>query len=165
MQDPRGYSERIFNVLFSERLARCCGPPCRYPAVMQAFFDAGLRGEFYIIGQPIANDRVRVLRKDRVILDEARTDLQRAWARTQLRMAKLARQPGCAEQEFCPPQPMPPIPACTMRRASTSTPNCRALHRQRQASARRGAARAGRHGQVEMAAAFDAAGLPRSTCT
>ncbi|OHE60381.1 MAG: phosphoribosylformylglycinamidine synthase, partial [Thiobacillus sp. GWE1_62_9] len=72
MQDPRGYSERIFNVLFSEEAGALLQVRrSDTQAVMQAFFAAGLRGEFYIIGQPNALDRVRVLRRERVILDEA----------------------------------------------------------------------------------------------
>src|SRR5512139_121438 len=84
----RGYSERIFNVLFSEEAGALLQVRrADTQGVMQAFFDAGLRAEFYVIGQLDANDRVRVLRKERVILDEARTHLQSAWARTSYEMA------------------------------------------------------------------------------
>jgi len=64
MQDHAAYSERIFNVLLSEERGALLQVPVPIPSGMQAFFDAGLRGEFYIIGQPIANDRRGVLGKD-----------------------------------------------------------------------------------------------------
>ncbi|HMA12271.1 MAG TPA: phosphoribosylformylglycinamidine synthase subunit PurQ, partial [Steroidobacteraceae bacterium] len=156
----RGYSERIFNVLFSEEAGALLQVRrADTQGVMQAFFDAGLRAEFYVVGQPNALDRVRVLRKDSVILDEARTDLQSAWARTSHEMAKLRDNPACAEQEFA-------------RNADASDPGLRyALgfdaqddvaapfiakgKRPRVAVLRE----QGVNGQVEMAAAFDAAGF------
>ncbi|HWR76145.1 MAG TPA: phosphoribosylformylglycinamidine synthase, partial [Thiobacillus sp.] len=99
--DEAGYSARIFNVLFNEEAGAVLQTRrADTQAVMQAFIDAGLRGEFYVIGQVNALDRVRVLREDRPILDEARTDLQSAWARTSYEMAKRRDNPACAEQEF-----------------------------------------------------------------
>ncbi len=160
MADPRGYSERVFNVLFSEE----AGAMLQIrrddtQAVMQTFFDAGLRGEFYIIGQPVANDRVRVLRRERVVIDEARTDLQSAWAHTSYEMAKLRDNPVCAGQEFAHNA------AATdpgLRYAPTFDPNddvaapfIASGKRPRVAVLRE----QGVNGQVEMAAAFDAAGF------
>ncbi|MBW8371657.1 MAG: phosphoribosylformylglycinamidine synthase, partial [Thiobacillus sp.] len=160
MQDPRGYSERIFNVLFSEEAGALLQVRrSDTQAVMQAFFDAGLRGEFYIIGQPNALDRVRVLRKERVILDEARPDLQRAWARTSYEMAKLRDNPACAEQEFAAHADVADpglryAPSFDIKEdiaapfiATGKRPRVAVLREQ------------GVNGQVEMAAAFDAAGL------
>src|SRR5574340_150874 len=104
MQDPRGYSERMFNVLFSEEAGAVLQVRrADTQAGLLAFFDAGLRGEFYIIREPSANDRVRVSRRECVIVDEARTELQRAWARTGYELAKLRDNPACAEQEFAAP--------------------------------------------------------------
>src|SRR3569623_1279129 len=159
MQDPRGYSERIFNVLFSEEAGAVLQVRrSDTQTVMQAFFDAGLRGEFYIVGQPNGADRVRILRKERVILDEARVDLQQAWARTSHDMAKLRDNPACAEQELA-------------RNADVADPGLRYAVtfdvdediaapfiargiRPREAVLRE----QGVNGQVEKAAAFDAAG-------
>ncbi|MEW6253310.1 MAG: phosphoribosylformylglycinamidine synthase subunit PurQ, partial [Planctomycetota bacterium] len=158
--DPRGYSERIFNVLFSEEAGAVLQVRrSDTRAVMDAFFAAGLRGELYIIGTPDASDRVRVLRRDRVILDEARTELQQAWARTSYEMAKLRDNPACAEQEFA-------------RHADAADPGLRyapsfavdddvaapyiATGRRPRVAVLR---EQGVNGQVEMAAAFDAAGF------
>ncbi|AAZ96582.1 phosphoribosylformylglycinamidine synthase [Thiobacillus denitrificans ATCC 25259] len=160
LKDPCGYSERIFNVLFSEEAGAVLQVRrADSAAVMQAFFDAGLRGEFYIIGHPAASDRVRVLRRGRVILDEARSDLQSAWARTSYEMAKLRDNPVCAEQEFArnadadePGLYYAPsfdvdddiaVPFV----ASGKRPRVAVLREQ------------GVNGQVEMAAAFDSAGF------
>ncbi|MGA9163980.1 MAG: phosphoribosylformylglycinamidine synthase, partial [Thiobacillus sp.] len=94
-------SQRIFNVLFNEEAGAVLqvrrGDT---QAVMQAFMDADLRGEFHVIGQLNANDRLRILRDGKPIFDEARTDLQSTWARTSYEMAKLRDNPACAGQEF-----------------------------------------------------------------
>ncbi len=160
MQDPRGYSERMFNVLFSEEAGAVLQVRrADTQAVMQAFFDAGLRGEFYIIGEPSANDRVRVSRRECVIVDEARTELQRAWARTGYEMAKLRDNPACAEQEFAAHAD---AGAPGLRYAprfdvddDVAAPFIGTGRRPRVAVLRE----QGVNGQVEMAAAFDAAGF------
>jgi phosphoribosylformylglycinamidine synthase len=155
-----GYSRRIFNVLFSEEAGAVLQVrQSDAQAVMQAFFDAGLRGEFFIIGQTNDLDRLRVMREGRLVFDEARTDLQSAWARTSYEMAKLRDNPACAEQEFA-------------RHADAADPG---LHYQLGFEATQDIAapfiaggkrprlavlrEQGVNGQVEMAAAFDAAGF------
>ncbi len=160
MRDPRGYSERIFNVLFSEEAGALLQVRrSDTQAVMQAFFDVGLRGEFYIIGQPSASDRVRVMRRERVILDEARTDLQRAWARTSYEMAKLRDNPACAEQEFAThadaADPGQRYALSFDANDDVAAPFIASGKRPRVAVLRE----QGVNGQVEMAAAFDAAGF------
>ncbi len=160
MRDPRGYSERIFNVLFSEEAGAVLqvrrGDT---QAVMQAFFDAGLRGEFYIIGEPVASDRVRVSRRERVVIDEARTDLKRAWARTSHEMARLRDNPACAEQEFAlhadAADPGQRYALSFDVNEDVAAPFIARGARPRVAVLRE----QGVNGQVEMAAAFDAAGF------
>ena len=160
MQDPRGYSERIFNVLFSEEAGALLQVRrSDTQAVMQAFFDAGLRGEFFIVGQPLENDRVRVLRRERLILDEARSELQSAWARTSYEMAKLRDNPACAEQEYAT-QADADDPGLRYALGfdandDIAAPFIATGKRPRVAVLRE----QGVNGQVEMAAAFDAAGF------
>jgi len=155
-----GYSARIFNVLFNEEAGAVLQiRRTDTQAVMQAFIDAGLRGEFYVVGQPNALDRVRVLREDRVILDEARTDLQCAWARTSYEMAKLRDNPACAEQEFArhadaADPGLRYAPSFDID-ADVAAPFIATGKRPRVAVLRE----QGVNGQVEMAAAFDAAGF------
>jgi phosphoribosylformylglycinamidine synthase len=126
---------------------------------MEAFFDAGLRGEFYIIGQPVPSDRVRVLRRERVILDEARTELQSAWARTSYEIARLRDNPACAEQEFAAHAEVadPGLRYALSFDANddVAAPFIATGKRPRVAVLRE----QGVNGQVEMAAAFDAAGF------
>ena len=157
---PGDVSQRIFNVLFSEE----AGAVLQVrrddtEAVMQTFLDAGLRGEFHVIGQPNMSDRLRLLRGGQAFFDEARTALQSAWARTSYEMAKLRDNPVCAEQEFAqhvdasdPGLRYSPsfdiasdIAAPFI--ASGKRPRIAVLREQ------------GVNGQVEMAAAFDAAGF------
>ncbi len=159
-KDPRGYSERIFSVLFSEEAGALLQVRrADTQAVMEAFFAAGLRGEFYIVGGPRSDDRVRVLRRERVILDEARVDLQRTWARTSYEMAKLRDNPACAEQEYgAHADAADPGLRYSLGfdvNEDVAAPYIASGKRPRIAVLRE----QGVNGQVEMAAAFDAAGF------
>ncbi|PKO68502.1 MAG: phosphoribosylformylglycinamidine synthase, partial [Betaproteobacteria bacterium HGW-Betaproteobacteria-17] len=157
---PGDVTQRIFNVLFSEEAGAVLqvrrGDT---QAVMQAFLDAGLRGEFHVIGQPNTADRLRVLRGGQVVFDQTRAALQSAWARTSYEMAKLRDNPVCAEQEFArhadagdPGLHYAPgfdldLDVAAPFIASGKRPRVAVLREQ------------GVNGQVEMAAAFDAAGF------
>ena len=153
-------SQRIFNVLFNEE----AGAVLQVrrddtQAVMRAFMDAGLRGEFHVIGQPNACDRLRLLRGDQAFFDEARTALQSAWARTSYEMAKLRDNPACAEQEFAQHADAADpglryAPGFDVD-ADIAAPFIASGKRPRIAVLRE----QGVNGQVEMAAAFDAAGF------
>ena len=153
-------SQRIFNVLFNEE----AGAVLQVrrddtQAVMQAFMDAGLRGELHVIGQPNACDRLRLLRGDQAFFDEARTALQSAWARTSYEMAKLRDNPACAEQEFAQHADAADpglryAPSFDVD-ADIAAPFIASGKRPRIAVLRE----QGVNGQVEMAAAFDAAGF------
>jgi len=158
--DEAGYSPRIFNVLFSEEAGAVLQVRrADTQAVMQAFIDAGLRGAFYVIGQVNETDRVRVLREDRLILDETRTELQSAWARTSYEMAKLRDNPACAEQEFARHADASDPGLCYAPSFDVTddiaAPYVATGKRPRMAVLRE----QGVNGQVEMAAAFDAAGF------
>jgi phosphoribosylformylglycinamidine synthase len=153
-------SQRIFNVLFNEEAGAVLqvrrGDT---QAVLQAFMDAGLRGEFHVIGQPNACDRLRLLRGEQVFFDEARTALQSAWARTSYEMAKLRDNPVCAEQEFAQHADgadpgLRYAPGFDVD-ADIAAPFIASGKRPRIAVLRE----QGVNGQVEMAAAFDAAGF------
>ncbi|HET9463487.1 MAG TPA: phosphoribosylformylglycinamidine synthase, partial [Thiobacillus sp.] len=153
-------TQRIFNVLFNEEAGAVLQVRCSdTQTVMQAFFDAGLRGEFHVIGQPNTADRLRLLRGDKVFFDEARTDLQRAWARTSYEMAKLRDNPTCAEQAFsthadAADPGLRYAPSFDID-ADIAAPFIATGKRPRVAVLRE----QGVNGQVEMAAAFDAAGF------
>ncbi|MDP2197609.1 MAG: phosphoribosylformylglycinamidine synthase [Sulfurimicrobium sp.] len=99
---PSGsYSSRIFGVLFNEELGAVLQVRrADTPAVMQAFFDAGMRSEFHVIGALNHEDRLRILRSEVEVFSESRVELQRAWSETTSQMQKLRDNPECAQQEF-----------------------------------------------------------------
>ncbi len=155
-----GHTPRIFNVLFNEEAGAVMQVRrADTQAVMQAFIEAGLRGAFYIIGHPNDIDRMRVLRENRLILDEARIDLQGTWARTSFEMAKLRDNPACAEQEFAThadaDDPGLHYALGFDAQEDIAAPFIASGKRPRVAVLRE----QGVNGQVEMAAAFDAAGF------
>ncbi|MHB8916306.1 MAG: phosphoribosylformylglycinamidine synthase subunit PurQ, partial [Thiobacillus sp.] len=125
----------------------------------RAFTDAGLGDACYLIGAPNSMDRLRVMRGRQLVLDETRTDLQNAWARTSYEMAKLRDNPGCAAQEFATHGDADD-PGLSYTLTFDSTEDIAAPYivsgvRPRVAVLRE----QGVNGQVEMAAAFDAAGF------
>jgi phosphoribosylformylglycinamidine synthase len=95
------YTSRLFGILFNEELGGVLQVRrADTKAVMEACFQAGLRDEFYVIGQLNKKDRIRVLREGRRVFDEARSDLLAAWSETSYRMQALRDNPDCARQEF-----------------------------------------------------------------
>jgi phosphoribosylformylglycinamidine synthase len=153
-------THRIFNVLFNEEAGAILQVRrADTQAVMRAFIDADLRGEFHVIGQPTAAGRIRILREGVAFYDAARVDLQRIWARTGYEMAKLRDNPACAEQEYathadatdpglrCAPVFDPAEDIAAPAIVTGKRPRVAILREQ------------GVNGHVEMAAAFDAAGF------
>jgi phosphoribosylformylglycinamidine synthase len=95
------YSSRIFGVLFNEELGVVLQVRrADTPAVMQTFFDAGMRSEFHVIGSLNPDDRLCILRNEVEVFSESRVDLQRAWSETTFHMQKMRDNPECAQQEF-----------------------------------------------------------------
>jgi phosphoribosylformylglycinamidine synthase len=155
-----GHSDRAFAVLFNEE-AGCVLQLRREHtgAVLQAFIAAGLRDAFHVIGEPNGLDRVRIVRLGKPVFDESRVDLMRAWAETSYRIAALRDNPACAQQEYdrlldtndpglhfeLGFDPREDIAAPFI--ATGARPRVAILREQ------------GVNGQVEMAAAFDAAGF------
>jgi phosphoribosylformylglycinamidine synthase len=112
-----------------------------------------------VIGALRDDERIRFSYAGQPVLDENRVDLQRAWAETSYRMQAIRDNPACAEQEFATlldagdpgmrarlefdPGENPAAPMI----ARGSRPGVAILREQ------------GVNGQLEMAAAFDAAGF------
>ncbi len=70
-------------------------------AAVRALFDrAGIGDLLFDIGRPIAADRVSVSFGGKVVIDAARTALQRAWSETSWQMQRLRDNPDCADQEY-----------------------------------------------------------------
>jgi phosphoribosylformylglycinamidine synthase len=126
-------------------------------AFVRGAHDAGIAAT--IIGKPAAGARVRVLRHGRVLLDESRVDLHRAWSSTTHAMQVLRDNPVAVEQEYArlldasepgmaphlTYDPDDDIAAAYVARGAR--PRVAILREQ------------GVNGQVEMAAAFDRAGF------
>jgi phosphoribosylformylglycinamidine synthase len=101
MLTEEDYTSRIFNVLFAEEAGAVLQVRrADTAAVMQAFIDAGLRAEFHVIGEPNDSDRLRILRDGRALFDAPRATLAGAWSRTSFEIARLRDNPACAEDEF-----------------------------------------------------------------
>jgi phosphoribosylformylglycinamidine synthase len=66
--------------------------------VIAAFHAAGLRCA--PIGRPTSDGRIRIERDGKVLSDESRIDLHRAWSRTSHAMQRLRDNPESADQEF-----------------------------------------------------------------
>ena len=153
-------NEPLIDTLFNEE-AGAVLQVRRYDTfeVIRAFTDAGLGDACYLIGAPNSLDRVRVMRGGHLALNETRTDLQSAWARTSYEMARLRDNPGCAEQEFATHSDADdPGLSYTLTfdpSEDIAAPYIHSGVRPRVAVLRE----QGVNGQVEMAAAFDAAGF------
>ena len=95
------YTSRLFGILFNEELGAVIQVRRNDTrAIMDAILEADLRDEFYIIGSPNKDDRIRILREGVAVFDQARADLLAAWSETSYRMQALRDNPDCAEQEF-----------------------------------------------------------------
>ena len=152
--------EDVQAILFNEELGAVLQVRhCDTDTVLETLRDAGLGHHSHVIGTLNETDRVTITLAGKTVFDEARVDLQRAWAETSYRMQALRDNPGCAQQEYDslldPDDPgIQPVlsfdpeenPAAPMI-ASGARPEVAILREQ------------GVNGQIEMAAAFDAAGF------
>lgn len=68
--------------------------------IIQSFADVGLTHCLHKLGKINAADRLIVHHGKEIILNEARIDLQRTWAETSYKMAALRDNPECAQSEF-----------------------------------------------------------------
>lgn len=98
---PGQYTNRIYHVLFNEELGAVLQVRrSDTPEVMEAFFEAGLRSEFHVIGTLNGVDRVEIVRNELPLFNEARPDLQKAWSETSHHIQRLRDNPACADEEL-----------------------------------------------------------------
>ena len=127
-------------------------------AVVAMLEAAGLAGCVGNIGSPVAGERVRLQAGDAVVLDEDRVELHRAWGETSHRMQALRDDPACAEEAYdalldradpgiAPVLSFDPSEDVAARLTGGARPRVAILREQ------------GVNGQIEMAAAFHAAGF------
>jgi len=127
-------------------------------AVLARLREAGLGRYSHVLGRPAAHDRLVLRAHGRVLLDESRVDLQRAWQETSYRMQALRDNPECAQEEFdnLLDAADPGLHAqLTFDPAEDVAAPFLNLGRPKVAVLRE----QGVNGQVEMAAAFDRAGF------
>ena len=87
--------------LFSEELGAVLQVRhCDTDTVLAVLREAGLGRHSHVIGCVGSDDRLRISAGGHGLLDEARIDLQRAWAETSYRMQALRDDPDCAREEF-----------------------------------------------------------------
>ncbi|MFA5170192.1 MAG: phosphoribosylformylglycinamidine synthase [Sulfuriferula sp.] len=150
------YHERVFGVLFNEELGAVLQVKREHtPEVMQAFFQAGLRSEFHVIGTLNHNDHIQIVRNDKPIINMDRVEAQQLWSATSYHIQRLRDNPACADSEYALIDQRDDAgltvnltfdPAQTIV-IGGNKPRIAVLREQ------------GVNGEVEMAAAFDRAGF------
>ncbi len=157
---PNGYTERIFGVLFNEELGAVLQVKrSDTPAVMDAFFAVGLRGELHVIGSLSDDERLSIVRNEIEVFGASRIELQRAWSETSSRLQALRDNPQCTHEEYerILDGGDPGLEAALSfdLDEDVAAPFIAQGSRPRMAILRE----QGVNGQVEMAAAFDRAGF------
>ncbi|SFN16301.1 phosphoribosylformylglycinamidine synthase [Formivibrio citricus] len=156
----RAENGRVMGVLFNEELGAVLQVKrSDTAAVIAAFMNAGLSAELHVIGSLNGDDRLKIKKRNRLLLDEPRVALQQAWSETSWRIQRLRDNPVCADAEYARItdkndkglfakltfDPSENIAAPFI--ATGAKPKIAILREQ------------GVNGQVEMAAAFDRAGF------
>ncbi len=146
--------------LFSEELGAVVQVRhCDTDTVLETLREAGLGKHSHVIGELRDDDRIVFTFARKPVFDEARSDLQRAWAATSARMQLIRDNPECAEQENAAlldradPGMQPRVSFDIDE--NTAAPMIATGVRPKVAILRE----QGVNGQVEMAAAFAAAGF------
>ncbi|MFW6343040.1 MAG: phosphoribosylformylglycinamidine synthase, partial [Halothiobacillaceae bacterium] len=129
-------------------------------SVRLRFREAGLEAQVHRIGKPTSDDRIVVRWEGKTLLDAARIDLQRRWSATSHQMQRLRDNPECADQEYDRildgrDRGLAAAKASYDLSENVAAPFIATGARPRVAILRE----QGVNGQVEMAAAFDAAGF------
>ncbi len=113
----------------------------------------------HVLGAPNHEDRITIRYRGRLIVNESRVDLQRAWSETSWQMQRLRDHPECADQEFEQLQDRAD-PGIGISLPYDLDEDIAAPYIQRGQRPKLAILREqGVNGQVEMAAAFDRAGF------
>ncbi len=152
-------SRCLFEVLFNEELGAVLQvADSELVAVFDVFKEAGLSRMVHVIGKPVREDRLSIMKGEVLLFDESRSDLERAWSETTFRMQQLRDNPECARQEYdriLDSEDPGLHAALTFDIAEDIAAPYLNLSRPKIAILRE----QGVNGQVEMAAAFDRAGF------
>ena len=160
--DISSLGEDALAALFAEELGVVVQVAQSSLASVEAMLtQAGLESICHRIGQPCADERLRIDHGAVTLIDENIVDLHRAWSETSLHMQCLRDNPQCAQQEFELLQPgqkpkllarlgFDPDDDVSATYVASERPRIAILREE------------GVNGQVEMAAAFERAGFRTS---
>ena len=127
--------------------------------VQGQFRESGLLSHSHVLGTLSEDDRITIRHQGRILVNESRLDLQRAWSETSWQMQKLRDNPVCADQEFDRlldrTDPGIGVSLSYDLNEDVAAPFINSGVRPKMAILRE----QGVNGQVEMAAAFDRAGF------
>lgn len=156
----RADNGRLMGVLFNEELGAVLQVRrSDTNAVMAAFFAAGIRSQLHIIGTLNDDDRLKIKKRNRLVFNETRIELQKAWSETSWQLQRLRDNPACADSEYALIEDKharglyaelsfdPSENVAAPYIAKGAQPKIAILREQ------------GVNGQIEMAAAFDRAGF------
>jgi len=91
---------RVMRVLFNEELGAVLQvKKANTSEVISRFMQAGIGRELFVLGRVNTKDRLIVKHRGQELLNETRTDLQRAWSETSYRLQRLRDNPACADSE------------------------------------------------------------------
>jgi len=97
----RAENGRTMGVLFNEELGAVLQVKrSDTAAVIAAFSNAGLASALHVIGSVNHDDRLKIKKRNRLLLDEPRINLHQAWSETSWRIQRLRDNPACADSEY-----------------------------------------------------------------
>jgi phosphoribosylformylglycinamidine synthase len=152
--------ERTISVLFNEELGAVVQVRTKdHHDFMKIISDVGLRDVCFVIGSLNSNDEIRLMRNNKPVFSEKRTELHRVWSETTYEMQKLRDNPVCAQQEHDLKLDISD-PGLQVKLSFETDNDIAAPYIQKGVRPRIAILREqGVNGHVEMAAAFDRAGF------
>jgi phosphoribosylformylglycinamidine synthase len=152
--------ERTISVLFNEELGAVVQIRTKdHHDFMSIISEVGLRDVCFVIGNLNSNDEIRLMRNNKPVFLEKRTEIHRVWSETTYEMQKLRDNPVCAQQEHDLKLDISD-PGLQVKLSFKIDNDIAAPYIQKGARPRIAILREqGVNGHVEMAAAFDRAGF------
>ncbi len=150
--------ETALETLFNEELGAVIQvAESRVDLVLAKFAESGLSDHICLIGQPRKDERILVSHGGSLLIERGRAELQSLWSEASYQIQRLRDNPDCARQEFEALRTQrrdPPLKLTFAPEQDVAAPWIK-LAKPRVAILRE----QGVNGQLEMAAAFDAAGF------
>ncbi|WP_115229615.1 phosphoribosylformylglycinamidine synthase [Iodobacter fluviatilis] len=97
----REANARVMGVLFNEELGAVLQVKrTDTAAVIAAFANVDIRSELHVIGSTNHDDKLKIKARNRLVLEESRVDLHKAWSETSWRIQRLRDNPAGADAEY-----------------------------------------------------------------